>query len=139
MRSIRGSLVNLQPLIPVSIGKFDASLHERVSVQALIDTGATRTCITTTLIDQLGLEPRGKMLVAGATSYPERRRAYGYSIGFYCDDEAAQQQTLYVLPHEFIAPSFQENGNFQVLLGMDILSRGSLSFQRGAFEFAFDF
>jgi len=81
-----------------------------------------------------------KLLVASATSAPERRRAYGYSLGLFCSLEDSDIRTLYVIPHEFAAPWFQDNSNFDVLLGMDILSQGTLLFEKsGAFSFSFDF
>ncbi|HEU0045537.1 hypothetical protein [Sphingomonas sp.] len=134
---IRGSLEHLQPLIDVSIASY-GSLRERVSCKALIDKSATRTCLTAELIQQLGLPPRGKVLVSSATSYPERRKAYGYSLGLFCTS-GPTDRTLYVLADEFVAPPFQDNDNFQVLLGMDLASRGRLVFEEdGSFEFSFD-
>lgn len=136
MRYIRGSLDQLQPLINVSIAPYGSA--DRIACTALIDTGATRICLTADLIARLALPARGKLLVSSATSYPERRRAYGYSLGLFCTSSAAER-TLYVLPEEFIAPAFQDNDNFEVLLGMDLLSRGRLLFERnGEFEFTFD-
>jgi hypothetical protein len=49
-----------------------------------------------------------------------------------------RDHTLYVIGHEFVAPWFEDNGNFDVLLGMDILSQGKLVFEPGG-EFSFDF
>lgn len=137
MRSIRGSLDHSQPLITVSIGLHESNAA-RITCTALIDTGATRTCLTSRTIERLNLPPRGKLLVSSATSFPERRRAYGYSLGLFCATEAAEQ-TLYVLPFELVAPPFLDNDNFDVLIGMDILSRGRLVFDRDqTFEFTFD-
>jgi hypothetical protein len=139
MRSILGSLDQLQPLLTVSIGS-PTFPTDRETYTALIDTGATRTCITRRVVERLRLEARRKMLVASATSTPERRWAYSYSLGLFCSDAQPAATTLYVIPHEFVAPWFQDNGSFDVLLGMDVLSQGDLSFRRdGWFSFAFDF
>lgn len=138
MRSIHGWLDQLQPLIPVSIGA-PASPAERYTYTALIDTGATRTCITRTVIAALSLQGKRKLLVSGETSSPERRMNYGYSLGLFCGD-AVGANSLYVIPHEFVAPWFLENGNFDVLLGMDVLSQGRLIFEPGGqISFSFDF
>lgn len=49
-------------------------------------------------------------------------------------------QTLYVIERPFIAPLFKDNDNFDVLLGMDLLSLGRLVFEaNGEFSFSFDF
>lgn len=138
MRFIHGSLNQFQPLIDVSIGAFQSS--DRTTVTALIDTGATRTCLTPRLIQHFALPAKSKMLVASATSPPERRRAYGYSLGLFCNGPNGEGRTLYVLPYEFVAPPFVDNENFDVLLGMDILSQGRLVFEPGGdFSFAFEF
>ena len=140
MRSIHGSLNQLQPLIDVSIGAPNGGAMHRETYRALVDTGSTRTCITHRVITRFALQARSKLLVASATSGPERRRAYGYSLGLFCTDEETEHSTLYVIPHEFIAPWFVDNDNFDVLLGMDILSRGHLTFlPTGAFSFSFSF
>jgi hypothetical protein len=140
MRSIHGSLDQLQPLIEVSIGPPPGISGDRKTCRALIDTGATRTCLTQSLIGRLKLEAKSKLLVASATSGPERRRAYGYSLGLFCSDTDNGVKTLYVIGYEFVAPWFEDNENFDVLLGMDILSQGRLAFERGGvFSFEFDF
>jgi hypothetical protein len=139
MRSIRGSLNYLQPLVDVSIAAHYKPLARRPYI-ALIDTGATRTCITRRVLDELQLQAKGKLLVASATSTPERRMAYGYSLGLFCQTDDSSATSLYVVPHEFVAPWFQDNGNFDVLLGMDVLSQGTLTFKPdGRFSFEFDF
>jgi len=140
MRLIQGSLSHLQPLIDVSIGPFDGPFGTRETYVALIGTGATRTCLTERVINRLRLPPKSKMLVASATSPPERRRAHGYSLGLFCLDADNSANTLYILPYEFAAPGFQDNGNFDVQLGMDLLSQGRLVFEpSGSFSFSFDF
>lgn len=112
----------------------------RISYIALLDTGATRTCITQRVISDLGLQTRAKLLVASATSAPQRRRAYSYSLGLFCSDERGEEKTLYAIPHEFVAPWFADNQNFDVLLGMDVLSQGQLLFEPdGTFSFNFRF
>lgn len=139
MRSIQGSLSQLQLLVEVSIGARAEPGAVRRTYTALIDTGATRTCLTQRIIKELQLEPRSKLLVASATSGPERRRAYGYSLGLFCSYEEGVQ-TLYVVPHEFVAPWFSDNENFDVLLGMDVLSQGRLIIEpSGKFSFSFSF
>jgi Aspartyl protease len=140
MRSIRGSLNQYQPLIDVSVGNPDLNINSRKTCQALIDTGATRTCITQRLVEQLGLPARQKVLVASATSFPERRRAYEFSIGLFCRSEITTETALYVVPSLLVAPVFQNNSNFDVLLGMDVLSQGRLIFDVGGdFSFSFSF
>lgn len=141
MRSIHGSLNQLQPLIDVSVGRHGVSEYDRQTYLALIDTGATRTCITQRVVARFGLVAVTKLLVASATSAPERRRAYSFSLGLFPSHAAApDQRSLYVIGREFVAPIFADNGNFDVLIGMDLLSQGRLVFEAGGdFSFSFEF
>lgn len=77
--------------------------------------------------------------MASARTAPERRLAYAFTLGFFCEtaDSHGKSETLFVLPDELIAPDFKDNGNFDVLIGMDILSRGKLIFEGQDFSFAF--
>ncbi len=84
MRSIRGSLSHLQPLIDVSIGR-SPDLADRESCRALIDTGATRTCISGRIVERHALEFRTRLLVQGADSAASRRPAYAFSLGLFCE------------------------------------------------------
>lgn len=143
MPSIRGSLRNFQPLVEVNVAPIVDAGHvghpTNESYTALIDTGATKTCVTRAVIERLGLRPVGRVLVASATAI-ERRRAYGFSLGFYCDveDDLGGARTLFSFPLDIGGPDFVSNSNFDVLIGMDIISRGRLVFEPGgSFEFRF--
>ena len=47
--------------------------------------------------------------------------------------------SLYVLDRPFVAPIFIDNHNFDVLIGMDLISHGRLVFEVGGdFSFKFD-
>lgn len=43
-----------------------------------------------------------------------------------------------MLPKPVIGPDFVDNPNFDVLIGMDIISQGRLTFERGG-DFTFTF
>ncbi len=79
------------------------------------------------------------MLVQSASSAAERRRAYAFSLGVFCEaaDHLGSTRTLYVLPGELVAPDFQDNESFDVLIGMDFLSLGRFVLERQAFTFEF--
>jgi hypothetical protein len=52
-------------------------------------------------------------------------------------DRFGDATTLYVLPHELVAPAFLERAGFDVLIGMDFLSTGRLIIDRQDFSFEF--
>ena len=138
MPLIRGSLDHYQPLIDVSIARSVGS-DDRESYRALIDTGATRTCISRQIVERHDLDFRTKVLVQGADSMPARRPAYAFSLGLFCEttDRLGEATTLFVPPQELIAPAFLERAGFDVLIGMDFLSTGKLLIDRQEFSFEF--
>jgi predicted aspartyl protease len=106
-------------------------LFERDTGPALIDTGASITCIAPTIVQALQLQPRGKRPVASATHVVPMNV---YLVDLFLPFGAAglvldNQQVI-----EF-APA--ANSPFHALIGRDILARGvfTLSFD-GHFTFS---
>jgi hypothetical protein len=120
--------------------------------RALIDTGATTTCVSKRLSSLLGLQPVGKVAVHGVAGIVYHN-SYLFSIAF----------PFNVPPNLSLPPGVQPTpGNvttqlhmldkvlqgcefdggvtptFDVLLGMDVISTGSLVVQgNGTFSFSF--
>ncbi len=139
MPSIHGSLDGNQPLVSVLIaplssgGAFGAG-----EFVALIDTGSTKTCVTRTVVESLGLQPFSRVLVATPSGL-ERRKAYSFTVGFLDegDGTVGAVRSPFYFPDAITGADFVKNSNFNVLLGMDILSQGRLVFDRGRFSFSF--
>ena len=89
MPSISGSLTVLQPLVDVQVAPIpppDTQLTSPAEFQGehylgLIDTGCTRTCVTSRVVERLGLRPVTRLTVATATEI-HRRRAFEFRLGF---------------------------------------------------------
>lgn len=79
------------------------------------------------------------MLTQGARSGPERRRAYSFKLGLFCQSQGAAEgaSTLYVFESAFAAPPFRSNDCFDLLIGNDLLSTGR--FTLDTFDFRFEF
>ncbi len=118
------------------------------TARALIDTGATTTCITSALATHLNLAPVGKINVQGVSGVVAHN-SYLFQIGFpfltsvggvlpvgLPAQASGQVHVLGKLIHgfEFNAGS----AAFEVLLGMDVLATGSLVVQ-GNDTFSFSF
>ena len=107
--------------------KGDASpvLH---SYDALIDTGATATCISEQVVADVGLAPTGKTLMTGATgASPVDQFAFG--IGFILP--AAQAPTGDVSGSLWVKQVHgclfaKGSAAFDVLLGRDVICSGAL-------------
>ena len=121
--------------------------------KALVDTGAVSTCITKKVADELGLPSAGVRPVNGVSG-TSVHQFYIFHVGFVMtapdaglfeidspetknplqDFADTHISKLVIEGAELIVP---DNG-FDVLLGMDILSTGSLAIEgNGTFSFSF--
>lgn len=110
-------------------------------LRALIDTGADVTSITEKAAQKLGLEPSGVVPiqgVGGVSFHP----SYIFKIGFVDlrqDELGYQNPRFELLDEEIEGPEFDcGDADFDVLLGMDVLSIGTLTVSnKGTFRFSY--
>jgi hypothetical protein len=128
---------------------YNGPLHP---AQALVDTGATITAISKRLAGALGIQPIGKTPVHGAGGLVNQNQ-YLFHVGF--PFAMMGQPTLPGLPapqpgqvtvnaqvlQKVIQGVEFNNASapFDVLLGMDVISSGSLVVQGGQSSFSFSF
>jgi hypothetical protein len=107
--------------------------------RALIDTGAQATMISPNVISTLGLSPLGKMLISGVGPRAHYHDAFLFQVAFVIPIISPGQV---VVPGAQIPAMIHVNrnviygaeitstgGRFDVLLGMDVLSSGTLIVQ----------
>ena len=96
---------------------------------ALIDTGATLTCISPKVVHEVGLQPTGKSLMTGSTgSSPVN--TYQFGVGFMINPvQTPTGQVTGTLEIKIVdGMEFAVQGAaFDVLLGRDIICAGSFS------------
>ena len=98
---------------------------------ALIDTGTTTTIITPQIVQELGLQPTGRRRALVGTMQSGPVQTYCVTLVLPMHGETGVFPALEVLE----APL--EDGPIQVLLGLDILSRGVFTMScDGHFTFA---
>ncbi len=121
--------------------------------RALIDTGATNTCITQEFVDELGLIPvaQQSMMTAGE---PCEVNQYQVDIAIPVTTTALQavkengKETMRIIPigeenwghaqHKVNAiPSVGKDRGFEVILGMDILSKMHITMFAGQIIMSF--
>jgi hypothetical protein len=122
-----------------------------VGVTALIDTGATGTCISQRHAQRLNLQPVGKATVHGVSG-PANHNTYAFKIGFPFamlpgtpmpqgmppPPPGAHATQLHVLERVIVGSEFHGAPHFDILLGMDVISTGSLVvLGNGTFGFSF--
>ncbi len=138
------------PVILLPVDRFEDSLDPEflskpASLQvltALIDTGATGTCITESAARKLGLEPSGIVPVqgVGGTSY---HNSYIFKVGFVDlrkNELGFESPQFHLVDREINGVEFDcGNEDFEVLLGMDVLSIGSLTVDGRGKSFRFSY
>lgn len=142
-----GVLLQIAILLPENMTTFAEPMASSTDLSggvkmfmALLDTGASVTCISKNVIDEVQLDPVGKTRMSGATGVTDVDQ-YNFCVGFISD---AVQQPSGIMSgalqlHWVEGCEFSNHGfGFDVLLGRDILCRGvfSISFD-GHFVLSF--
>ena len=129
--------VGLQPFLPKAqpVQSVPAPLAFRVELcKALIDTGAQLTCVTIKAVLTYGLSYFGKTMVRSARD--ERpHRVYLFYLGINCEtnvvfDDVETTRSYYLLSQVQQAIQIPDNSQFDVIIGMNILSRCDFSITR---------
>lgn len=100
-------------------------------LKALIDTGAQGTSITLAAAEKLGLEPTGIIRVHGFGG-PKDHNCYLFKVGFVDLQQTEigyQSPMFHMVDREIEGAEFDcgPDADFDVLLGMDVLSMGTLT------------
>lgn len=135
MRSIRGVRQHRRILVPVAVfpSRNPDLTHE--TFDALLDTGATASWISSKIVQRFGLESIGKKPVIVATEL-RQRPAFVFRLGLLGDD--APPSTLPIVFAETIGFEISQAEGFDVLLGMDVLSQTDFAmFRDGSWELKF--
>jgi hypothetical protein len=97
---------------------------------ALIDTGAGATCISPKVVNDLGLNPVGKVNMISANSVAPTNQyifAVGFPVGFQQLSTGAVSAAMNVF-EDIAGLEFKPAGaTYDVLIGMDIIMRGVLT------------
>jgi hypothetical protein len=105
--------------------------------QALVDSGATSTAISAKVANTVGLQPIGKINVFGVSG-SKYHNCYTFHVGFLIGKVTqgpggGQFQGQVAVFQDVIqgAELALGQGGFDVLLGMDIIGKGSLAVEGG--------
>ncbi len=107
----------------------------------LVDTGAQATCITNSAAEKVGLTPIGKVPIMGVSGLSYHNN-YLFKVGFAFGQQGATEVTaasVHIFDAQIQGAELNiDSSNFDVLLGMDIISSGSLKIDGdGSFSFSF--
>jgi hypothetical protein len=92
---------------------------------ALVDTGARRTCVTEHIAQELGMR-RISQAEVWNVKRPERHWTYLFHVAVWPDRNDGSPSSPYGIGEEIEGIDVGNHPYFDVLLGMDIISRGRL-------------
>lgn len=126
------NVVLLAPPAGVTLIDHTAPNATPLAYRALIDTGATSSGITPKVVEELGLAPVGSRPITHAGGADEFY-AYYFKLGFLKDANDPGIMEVYDAPVEgFRLP--ENNRLFEVIIGMDVISRGRLVIDNNKFQ-----
>jgi len=113
---------------------------ERFTIRrGLVDTGATSSCLTTKVVQELSLPPVSQMPVTGVSG-TQIHNAYSFWLGLAYDfddpafdiskniDKAARgNASCYVFHQEIVGPGITDSPDHEIIVGMDIITKGLLT------------
>src|ERR1700730_6429507 len=127
------------------MGRFGAGAPPPHMFKALVDTGAQSTMISTNVVRTLNLTPVGKIPIQGVSHSVQHHNGYLFHVAFLFPmlgtiglRGAAGQMYIYINQKRIYGGELTLTGaGFDVLLGMDIISTGSLKIEgNGTFSFS---
>ena len=129
MPTFLGRIVNRQLILFAHVSDIGEGPNQEIpAFRALIDTGAQSSAISKNVVDQLNLQPSGWTTIVGVHG-PEDVQVYTVRIGIPITEDVVDSSGAST-PHtitrsksriEASLMGFQDP-NFDVLLGMDVLS-----------------
>ena len=132
-----GVILQVAIFDPTQIASFSAALPQQgaqnipnlMLFAALLDTGASVTCISNNVVQKLGLQPSGKTSMSGSTgARTVDQYTFGVGLIFGAQQTATGAFNGQLNLHMVQGCEFTHHGfGFDVLIGRDILCKGCFS------------
>lgn len=113
-------------------------IPQSVTVEALVDTGASGTCVDPSVLDQLSLSPTGQVQVNTPSTGAQPVVAYQYDVSLLIKTTETQQP-LYRPAMPVLSSELIVRQGFHVLIGRDVLQHCLLTYdgRNGLFSLAY--
>ena len=111
-------------LVPIT-----GALRSPTFYNALIDTGATVTCISPRIVQEVGLQPTGKSMMTGSTG-SSAVNTYQFGVGFLTNPRQTPTGQVAGILDVRIVDGLEfavQGAAFDILLGRDIICAGQFS------------
>jgi hypothetical protein len=133
--------------LPLMPGPFNGVIDPPQMFKSLVDTGCQRTMISTNVVARLGLSAIGKAGIQGVGPNVTYHNTYLFYVAFVLPIIIPGQvvvpgtfvkSIVHILPSPIYGGEITSTSGFDVLLGMDVISFGSLKVEgNGSFSFSF--
>jgi predicted aspartyl protease len=104
-----------------ALAKANLPVPKNFSIRALIDTGASGTCLDPLVLTSLGLEPTGKAVVSTPTTGDKPEIKDQYDISLIIPGALATSPPLIIENLAVICAELHAKQGFHALIGMDVL------------------
>lgn len=98
-------------------------IPNRVPVHALVDTGASATCVDPSVLQALNLTPTGSTMVKTPLTGNQPVPCDQYDVSLVVPPASTQQLPLYIGTLPVICTELLISQGFHVLVGRDVLSQ----------------
>jgi len=119
---------SIQPGIFMNVVVAAPGSNDKWSVRALWDTGANVSVVCKTVAKNLGLESKGVTELRYANG---AQKANVYKIDLHLSDD--------VVFKDLFVRECNDGGNFEMIIGMDVISRGDLRILNRSGKTVFEF
>ncbi len=139
---INVAIIDANKIADLVGGVLEEQVQPPTMFKALVDTGAQGTMISANVAKTLSLRPIGKAQVMGVGGMSEHNN-YLFNVGFTMSEPEIEPGVARITLHLIQTPIQGgelnlEGAGFDVLLGMDVLSTGSLAIEGiGTYSFSF--
>ena len=108
------------------------AIPNETPVQALIDTGASATCVDPSVLQALNLTPTGSTMIKTPSTGNQPVPFDQYDVSLGVPPASAQQLPLYIRVLPVICTELLISHGFHVLVGRDVLSECLLIYNGAA-------
>lgn len=108
-------------------------------ITALLDTGATGTCVDISVLQSLNLTPTGQVVLHTPSTGDQPVPADQYDVGLIVPAASQTQAPLIILNQAVICASLFTAFGFQALIGRDVLAQCTLWYNGSTSRFTLSY
>lgn len=125
---VLSAIVTVSEARAAALRRAGQPIPDPVPIRALLDTGASCTCIDPIVIDALELTPTGSVRINTPTTGNRPQDRHQYDVGLAIPGPERAHTPLFVATIPVVATKLLQQQGFAALLGRDILASCLLTY-----------